>query len=194
MPQPSRRDLTSPAWVLQPAGYWCSAGVAIDCAKDTYNEQTGQSNQGACVACPEFSESPPASISLGDCQCERNFYNEISNGTDVSCKLCPIGTACDLAGLTLASLPLVKGFWRTSNASSGILRCPDAAQNDTACIGGPGPELCKPWTTGPCAPLPAAWPVCAMPNKCLWRAADCKLVAPAHARTFHTPVCCREQA
>ncbi len=146
-----------------PQGAWCSAGMAIDCPKDTYNDQTGQANQGACVPCPAFSESLPASTSLSNCHCEQSFYDEISHGPNVLCRSCPIGTACDSAGLTLANLPLAKGFWRTSNASAGILRCPDAAQNDTACIGGPGPELCKPWTTGPCAPRPAS----CMTNPCL---------------------------
>ena len=135
--------------------------MAIDCPKDTYNSETGQDNQGACVACPEHSQSLPASTSVSDCYCERNFYDELSDSPDVVCTLCAIGTTCDSDGLTLASLPIARGFWRTSNTSANVLRCPDAADNGTACIGGSGPELCKPWTTGP----------------------YCKLVAPRTAQT-----------
>ena len=123
--------------------------MRIDCPKDTYNNETGADNQGACTACPEHSESLPGSIRVSDCYCERSFYDELPDSPDVVCTLCTVGTACDSDGLTLASLPIAPGFWRTSSASANVLRCPDAAQNDTACVGGPGPELCKPWTTGP---------------------------------------------
>ena len=41
----------------------CSAGMAIDCPADTYNDVRGQTNQGACQQCPEYSASKEGSPS-----------------------------------------------------------------------------------------------------------------------------------
>ena len=44
-------------------GTWCSAGMSIDCPENTYNDETGSDNQGACLPCSHHSASPPASTS-----------------------------------------------------------------------------------------------------------------------------------
>ena len=63
-----------------------------------------------------------------------------------ACEQCPAGALCDTPGLTLATLNVKRGWWRTSRSTANILRCPDASSKDTACIGGALGDLCKPWS------------------------------------------------
>ena len=67
--------------------------------------------------------------------------------------LCPVGSACLGSGVTLASLPLKPGYYRTDNASNDLRRCPDAAGNTSGCVGGVGEDggegPCREWLRGP---------------------------------------------
>ena len=56
---------------------------------------------------------------------------------EVECVLCPVGSRCGEAGAPLASLPLLPGYYRTSNASDDLRRCPDFGP-DAGCVGGVG--------------------------------------------------------
>ena len=71
----------------------------------------------------------------------------------MQCTVCPVGSVCKAAGATLASLPLLRGYYRISTASSDLRRCPDHSSS-SGCIGGvgDGEGPCKPWLQGPCAP------------------------------------------
>ena len=92
-------------------------------------------------------------LPLCDCACAVGYYDELTDSDDVSCVLCPFGADCSTPGLTLVSLPVQPGYWRTGYTSSVLSRCGDAASSDTACVGGTitaaASDLCKPWTTGP---------------------------------------------
>ena len=55
-------------------GFWCSAGQAIACPGDTYNEMEGKFNQGACKPCPENAESLEGSPSELECVCRADYY------------------------------------------------------------------------------------------------------------------------
>ena len=108
---------------------------------------------GSCKACPANSHSAKGSTRIADCACVLGYYDELADSDDVSCILCPVGANCSNPGLTLDSLPLHKGYWRTGRTSAILSRCGDAASSDTACVGGSitaaASDLCKPWTTGP---------------------------------------------
>ena len=131
-----------------PEGFWCGSGRLIDCQINTYNDGVGATDQSACTACPPNSVSPQGSTSLADCRCAIGYYDAVSGIDAVSCVLCPVGSNCEVTGLNLASLPLETGYWRVNASSINLLRCPDASDDDTACIGG-NDDLCKPWTAGP---------------------------------------------
>ena len=132
-----------------PAGSWCSAGVDISCPKDTFNNLTSQTNQGACMTCTGNAIAPEGSSSVSACRCVEDYYDTIDDPGDVECRRCPVGSDCKGSGETLALLPLLPGYWRTNNYSSDLRRCPDASSpNTTACANMNGVP-CKPWTTGP---------------------------------------------
>ena len=114
------------------AGSWCSAGMNIKCPKDTYGEKTGQANQGACQACPEFSESQPGSSSEMMCVCRKGYYSINGDPSEaVRCAKCPTGTQCDTNGTTIFTLQsvILPGHYRYSNLSAEIRRCPDYRNN-----------------------------------------------------------------
>ena len=116
-------------------------------------------SMGACTSCPSDSTSPEASTTIADCRCNEGYYDELSDSPNVSCVVCPVGSACTdgLTGITLADLPLLKGYWRTGPNSANLLACPDSSSDDSACIGGSAVELCKPWcvsAAAACSPQP----------------------------------------
>ena len=67
--------------------------------------------------------------------------------------MCPLGTACEHAsGHTLAKLPLQHGYWRSSNLSADVRRCPDAGRSSSGCVGTQNSThafQCKEGLTGP---------------------------------------------
>ena len=111
-------------------GFWCSAGQAIACPGDTYNEVEGQTNQGACQPCPEFSVSLPGAPGRAHCVCRAGYYN--TNSSEYPrCASCPRGTDCTSDGTTTATLQAViePGYYRHSHRSAEIRRCPDYRAN-----------------------------------------------------------------
>ena len=131
-------------------GSWCSAGNNISCPKDTYNNLTGQNSQEVCIPCADNAVADPGSSSVSACKCVKDYYDFIDDPGDVECRRCPIGSACEEeSGHTLASLPLQPGYWRTSNQSSDVKRCPDASSGDASACANMNGQLCRPWTTGP---------------------------------------------
>ena len=131
-------------------GTWCSAGNSIDCPENTYNEETGSDNQGACLPCSRHSASPPASTSKSACVCSEDYYDSNADSTELpGCQPCPVGADCHDMGNTLEALPLLPGYWRLSRYAIDLRQCPDFnAGNASACVGGSG-ETCVKWTTGP---------------------------------------------
>ena len=113
-------------------GSWCSAGMNIKCPRDTYGELSGQRNQGACKPCPEFSESQPGSSSETMCVCRKGYYSINRDPSEVvRCAKCPSGTNCDTNGTTIFTLQsaILPGYYRYTNRSAEIRRCPDYRNN-----------------------------------------------------------------
>ena len=82
------------------------------------------------------------SVLLINVGCPKGSYRE---GINHACTSCPQHkTRCDAPHLTLATLPLSPGFWRTSNMSDTILACPESA----SCIQN-GSQVCAEDRTGP---------------------------------------------
>ena len=101
------------------------------------------------MPCTDNAIAAAGSSSVSACKCVKGYYDAIDDPIDVECHPCPIGSACEELGSTLALLPLLPGYWRTSNQSSDLRRCPDASsRNASACANIDG-QPCKPWTAGP---------------------------------------------
>ena len=140
-----------------PAGSWCSGGKEIPCAERTWSDTTRETSMGACRACPTHATSLAGAASLlGGCRCEAGYYNALPVGShDIECVTCVTGSDCpDAPGVTIETLPLLTGYYRISNASADLRRCPDATKgNASGCPGGvgvgEGEGPCKPWLTGP---------------------------------------------
>ena len=75
------------------------------------------------------------------------------------CCVCPVGTNCSAGGIPLETLPLKAGYYRLSDDSSDVRRCPDAAANCTyanqcpettsGCAGGSDiASVCRPTLRG----------------------------------------------
>jgi hypothetical protein len=87
----------------------------------------------------------PGAVARAECVCPLNRL--LLNG---SCKSCLEGMSCSRAGLSLATVPLKPGYWRTGPDSTHVLFCPSlhwAGGNVTYCAAGyAGPfcTLCDP--------------------------------------------------
>ena len=121
-----------------PLGHFCVGGSASSCARSTYNPLVGQFLQTACEQCPTNAvTNGTAATSATDCVCIKGYYNSRSANETVACERCPVGSICIHEGTTLASLPLVAGYYRTSNASDDLRRCRDLGES-SGCVGGTG--------------------------------------------------------
>ena len=138
-------------------GMWCSAGEAIPCAQGTWSSATRASTIGVCVSCPEHSTTLQlASTELGSCRCEAGrFLQADAEGT---CVLCPQpGSRCNAPGITLDSLMLAPGYWRSGNQSREPLLCPSyrGVAGEERCVGGVVGEACAGLLSGVyCASCP----------------------------------------
>ena len=142
------------------AGKWCTAGLVVDCAENTYNNETGQDFATACKLCPLNSYTVNvSSTSIDDCVCVAGFYDSII-GHGVDCAICPVGTNCE-GGATLDKLPITTGYFRLNNMTIDVRRCPDADSNcstnfgqpeclsSSGCVGGTDMDrVCAPTLSG----------------------------------------------
>ena len=158
---PAQTSATQTVSFMCPRGQWCTAGLVVDCPLNTYNNETGQIFATACQLCPVHSLTiNTSSTTLDDCLCDRGFYDSII-GPGVRCEVCPFGTSCE-KGAKLDTLPVNTSFYRLSNASSDVRKCPDADANcsetfgtsacrsTSGCRGGEGigDALCAPGLSG----------------------------------------------
>ena len=114
--------------VACPAGFYCSAAAYYACPRGTYNNLTGQHDSSKCNACPtpeRMTTLNEGSPSVEACVCIASYYQ----GPDGSCLKCPVGSDCTEPGMALSFLPVRLGYFRPSNASVDIRRCPDAGEN-----------------------------------------------------------------
>ena len=130
-------------------------GVCDQCPAGTYADGHGSTVCRACEGgyCPNGT-SIPISCEVGaglahteverqgatgreSCVCKPGYYAlPATDGEDtVTCKVCPSGTHCAAAGTTLWTLPVARGFYRTSADSIDLRRCPDGAQSTSGCRG-----------------------------------------------------------
>ena len=136
-----------------PKGHWCSVGLDIACSESTYNDKLDQHNQGACKPCPPNSLSAIASVSVDACVCAPGYYdNTADDAAAPRCVLCKTGSNClaNASGISLATLPLMPGYYRISNSSDDLRRCPDFGES-SGCVGGVGfgEGPCREWLSGP---------------------------------------------
>ena len=97
--------------------------------------------------------------SAASCVCKPGFYNAAPPNDGVVCRQCPVGTDCSAGAVTLETLPLRVGNYRTSPYTIDVRRCPDAADNcgglseceqsSSGCRGGNGSSPCAPGLMGP---------------------------------------------
>jgi hypothetical protein len=129
-------------------GYFCSAGKEFACPKNTYNDADDAIDMSFCKQCPENALSETNSSDISQCICKPDYYDNDPSPDLVVCTRCKIGSYCtsDQRGLTLATLPLERGYYRTSNTSEDLRLCPDGAEVSSGCPGGVGDE-------GPCQPF-----------------------------------------
>ena len=120
-----------------PLGHYCLQGSKIACGLNTFNPVEGSTSARECLLCPLNSRSGEGASHAANCSCEVGFVRVNS-----SCVLCPDGASCTSAGTAVDLLPLLTGYWRFSNSSLSIYRCPDASDENSGCIGGTG-SLCK---------------------------------------------------
>ena len=139
-------------------GMWCNAGEAIPCAQGTWSSATRASTIGVCVSCPEHSTTLQlASTELGSCRCEAGRYLQEADA-EGTCVLCPQpGSRCNAPGITLDSLMLAPGYWRSGNQSREPLLCPSyrGVAGEERCVGGVVGEACAGLLSGVyCASCP----------------------------------------
>jgi len=84
----------------------------------------------------EQSTTAIGSTSLTDCECKEGYYLKKLNDTTLSCIACSDtspGLECSEPGASLEALPLMPGYWRSSNLSEDVRTCFTA----DACVGAP---------------------------------------------------------
>ena len=158
----SRRDECT----ICPSGSFCSRGERFDCAAGTFSPFTGSMQSTDCTSCPLYSNTTgPRATTIDECYCDEGFYDrrvlrKDSRLAELDCRECPVGANCSSPRITLATLPLQRGFFRLTNRSETLYACVDARTNcssqlgscptsTSACFGGPHfPQACVNGTGG----------------------------------------------
>ena len=120
-----------------------------DCVCVAGHYASEREGQLFCETCPANSNAPEASTSISSCLCAAGFDDAQPNASAVDCLQCGVGTMCETEGITVETLPLLPGYYRTGPVSADLRRCPDANMVDEpGCVGGVGGEgPCKAWLT-----------------------------------------------
>jgi len=115
VPSPFEATLQSPPVAARVCAHrYCMGGSQSSCGKSTYNPDTGRSLQTACLQCPANSvTNDTAATSPRHCTCTAGYYNMRSANETVKCFKCPVGSTCAAEGTTLATLPLITGYYQT---------------------------------------------------------------------------------
>jgi len=136
-----------------PAGSQRMDAEVYQCLPCELNFYRG-SDQAACVECP--SDFPmtlePGATSLDDCVTDAGFFElEMPEGERVSlsCRDVDLHDRLDcrsnLVGLTVETVPIVPGFWRISNHTLDIRKCPEErfCRSSAEARAGFGDRLCS---------------------------------------------------
>ena len=152
-----------------PGSHASDVGFAVCalCKPGTFQDEAGASACKICRGgyCPGGSKGPTscevggglahATVAIqgatdrSACVCQPTFYDNATDGL-VQCLPCPSGSECDQAGTALMDLPITRGYYRRSQNSVDVRRCPGwlAIATDSTPLQ-PLPLLC-------CSVLPAA--------------------------------------
>ena len=104
-------------------------GPCTPCEAGSYSDTPGATT---CKACPEsFPRSAVGATSVAQCKAAPGYFRDADN-TSLSCSSLGPGVSCLSEGLTLATIQLLPGYWRSDARSKHILRCPNRAY----CVGG----------------------------------------------------------
>jgi len=139
-------------------GHWCRSGVQNPCGAGHYNNATHAQSVEECIPCPQYSTTrSKTAVSLSECVCDAGYFdNRLPNGTagqldeQVQCQRCFVGTNCSTSelGVTLATLPTRRGYWRPSAYSFDIRECPDVTKNCSTSTTSSSIRLCESTTSG----------------------------------------------
>ncbi|GMI00735.1 hypothetical protein TrVE_jg11097 [Triparma verrucosa] len=122
-----------------PKGKYSNFG-ASSCTKCGPSTIAPETSTMACSACDSYQV---ASDERTECVCQQGYYV----GEDANKALpVPDGVSPNTAGMTIETLDILPGFWRTSNGSTEVLSC----LNEEHCKGGNNTaDLCSEGYTGP---------------------------------------------
>ena len=59
--------------------------------------------------------------------CKPDFYDADATDDGIDCQRCTVGMNCEGVGAALLDLPVLPGYFRVSNTSTDVRRCPDAS-------------------------------------------------------------------
>lgn len=154
------------------SGHYCSSGQSYPqaCPRSTYNSLTGQGNSDSCKECPGVAITKgPASTRRDQCTCPVEFYDADNSVSGIRCESCVGGTNCTSIGSTLNALVVKPGYYRRTNLSIDVRRCPDAAtgcsgdrqcpETKSGCLGGSdaADASCREGLSGVFCSLCASW-------------------------------------
>jgi NADH:ubiquinone oxidoreductase subunit 6 (subunit J) len=124
--------VTSNNECLCPPGYTLEGDGCVLCAPGFYKNYTGI---GACEKCNaangvwgSITTNTPA-VSVLDCTCSKSDVRVLEPDSEVplgyigSCLACPLGSACDEAGISVETMTLKLGYWRSGNLSHNLVQC-----------------------------------------------------------------------
>jgi len=137
--------------VMCPRGFWCTAGLTVECEVGFYNPTLNANNQSACLRCPEHATTfGPNSTQKSQCVCGTNYFRTGDVSDSAWCNRCPVGTSCNELGSTLRNLNISVAYYRPSATSIDVRMCADAAANcsgktvcahsTSGCAGGSNPD------------------------------------------------------
>ncbi|CEM07572.1 unnamed protein product [Vitrella brassicaformis CCMP3155] len=127
--------------------YEIAPSVCEVCPKDTYNPHIAGAGRTACRQCPPNRVTfTDGAKSPDQCVCKTGFYDptpvmatnttptssssstsdgtRVSPGNDTICRQCGEGLECETDGLDVATLGLRPGYWRQTQASLNVRKCP----------------------------------------------------------------------
>ena len=101
----------------------------MECGENKFNVQSGSDNAVSCELCPQSSSTDGmTSASRADqCICDAGYYANALLADGPDCKACGVGVKCHMPGTTRWSLVIQKGYWRPSEDSLDVRRCPDVS-------------------------------------------------------------------
>ena len=107
-----------------------SLNICEDCGQNTYNELYAQNNVGACLSCPENTESDAGSGRKVDCVCSAGFSAALNAGGDAFvCTPCGTGEYQTLANSSTC-LECEAGKYSTATAATSPSTCQTCADGE----------------------------------------------------------------